>query len=118
MSSRDGRAAEAKPYFNPAVRTTRAAGAAVSPPAPWPTSSTATATRGLPSGANAVNQASVSDFASSACCWSCSGVSSVWSGGGSSLTVVRSSAVPVLPATLTPGTAAAAPVPDVTTLRM
>ena len=39
-------------------------------------------------------------------------------GAGSSLTVLRSSAVPVLPATLTPGTAAPMPVPDVTTARM
>ena len=39
-------------------------------------------------------------------------------GCGSSLTVLRSSAVPVLPATLTPGTAAPMPVPSVTTARM
>ena len=49
-----------------ASRTLRAAaGAAVSPPAPWPTSSTATATRGLPGGAKAANQASVSVVSSS-----------------------------------------------------
>ena len=39
-------------------------------------------------------------------------------GTGSSLTVERSSAVPVLPATLTPGIAAPTPVPPVTTARI
>src|SRR3954452_22003497 len=91
----------------------RAAGAAVAPPAPWPTSRTATATRGLLSGANAANQASVSVVSGSGGGWLGSGVAE-----GSGLTVVRSSAVPVLPATFTPGTEAAAPVPSVTTVRM
>ena len=45
--------------------TVLAAGAAVSPPAPWPTSSTATATRGCWAGAKAANQASVSVLSSS-----------------------------------------------------
>jgi hypothetical protein len=86
----------------------------VSPPAPWPTSSTPTATRGRLSGAKAANQASVSLASASGDGW----VGSVTSGGGYSRTVVRSSAVPVLPATFTPGSPAAAPVPLTTTVRM
>ena len=49
--------------------TVFAAGAAVSPPAPWPTSSTQTATCGSRSGAKAVNQASVSVVSSSGGGW-------------------------------------------------
>src|SRR3954447_25125634 len=97
-----------------AWNTVLAAGAAVSPPAPWPTSSTATATRGCLYGAKPTNQASVSVLSSG-----CGvGLAPASTGCGSSLTVLRSSAVPVLPATLTPGTAAPTPVPPVTTARM
>src|SRR4051794_16876311 len=93
--------------------TGRAAGAAVAPPAPAPTSSTATAIRGWRSGANATNHASVSRGSSPG-----GGVAGPGVADGLGRTVLRSSAVPVLPATWTPGTAAAIPVPPVTTARM
>ena len=66
---------------------------------PWPAlgSITATATFGLEAGAKATNQAVVL-----AAFWAMSAVET-------------SSAVPVLPATVTPGMAAARPVPDWTT---
>src|SRR6201995_5000584 len=74
--------------------TLRAIGAADVPPKPAPTSITATATLGLEAGAKATNQASASlGF----------------------LELATSSAVPVLPATCTPGTAPAVPVPELTT---
>src|SRR5450755_1026133 len=69
-------------------------GAAVVPPNPAPTSITATATFGCSAGAKATNHASAS-------------LGLVEFG--------RSSAVPVLPATCTPGIAAAVPVPERTT---
>ena len=66
----------------------RATGAAVAPPVPaWSERATATATRGLSTGANAMNQVSFAP--------------------GRPV-----SAVPVLPATRTPGICAAVPVPD------
>src|SRR6185312_13924667 len=74
-----------------ASSTTRATGAATSPPTPPRTTSTATATFGAPTGANAMNQASV----------------------GTSGPPI--SEVPVFPATVTPGMAALRPVPSVTT---
>ena len=73
-----------------ACRTLRATGAAAVPPNPAPTSITATATFGFCAGAKATNQASASlGF----------------------LEFGHSSAVPVLPATVTPGSAPALPVP-------
>jgi hypothetical protein len=89
----------------------------VSPPAPEATSSTPTATWGrpLPAGAYAANQASVSV---GSLAWSSGGQLSGFSGSGSHFLVVRSSAVPVLPATSTPGIAARTPVPPRTTASM
>ena len=75
----------------------RAIGAAALPPAPAPTSITATAIFGRCAGAKATNQASV------------------FFGSGGPPAVGRSSAVPVLPATSMPGSAAAVPVPERTT---
>jgi hypothetical protein len=66
----------------------------------------------LPAGAYAANQASVS-LGSLAC--SSGGQLSGFSGSGWQRLVVLSSAVPVLPATCTPGIAAREPVPPRTT---
>jgi hypothetical protein len=77
-------AAEPRLTHSAASSTRRAIGAADFPPAPAPTSITATATRGLPAGAKATNQASV------------------FFGSGLASAVGRSSAVPVLPATSMP----------------
>ena len=77
----------------------RAAGAAVAPPEPLRTSSTASAIFGARAGAYAVNHASV--LFGSDTGWSSTVAPRVSS----------SSAVPVLPATFTPGIAAAVPVP-------
>src|SRR3954471_18021228 len=77
--------------------TRRAIGAAAWPPAPAATIITATATLGFSAGAKATNQAVV------------------LRGSGAASAVGRSSAVPVLPATVTPGIAAAVPVPPRTT---
>src|SRR4051812_21126173 len=83
--------------YNAALSTSRAKGAAALPPAPAPTSITATTTFGALAGANATNHASV------------------FFGSGGPLAVGRSSAVPVLPGTSSPGSAAAVPVPERTT---
>ena len=96
------RLSEASDFCSAASRTVFAAGAATAPPEPLRTNSAATAIFGLPAGANEVNQASVlfgSDGAVSP----------------SAVRVSSSSAVPVLPATFTPGMAAAVPVPKPTT---
>ena len=99
------------------MSTPRAAGAAVSPPAPSRTSITQTAIRGVRAGANAANQASVSSVRL-AWSWQLSGTGDLAarsSGAGGHFWVVSSSAVPVLPATSTPGICACTPVPSRTT---
>ena len=110
------------PPAGPASSTSRATGAAVAPPAPSLTSITHTAIRGCSAGAKAANQASVL-LASVSVPWHSLrfGVSvRAFRGGrfparGRWVQGVFSSAVPVLPATTTPGIAAAVPVPERTT---
>src|SRR3954451_16255444 len=80
---------------------------------------TATAIRGLRAGANAVNHASVSSVRLGGS-WELSGTgagptSAGGGAGGGHFVVVSSSAVPVLPATATPGIWACTPVPSRTT---
>src|SRR6267378_4897283 len=81
-----------RPYRSSASITCFAMGAEIVPPKPlsWCSTTTAMATRGASAGAKAANQV-------------------VW------MLPRPTSAVPVLPATLTPGMAAAGPVPPVTT---
>src|SRR5665213_3260137 len=106
---------------SPASSTCRATGAAVAPPAPSCTSSTPTTIRGASAGANVANQASVL----LASLWAEPQLSELdsfeldspelFSELGEQVLAVFSSAVPVLPATVTPGIAAAVPVPERTT---
>src|SRR5207253_1666698 len=99
----------------PASSTCLARGAAVSPPAPALTSSTQTATRGCRAGAKAANQASVL-LPSASLLWHPSLPSRLLvSDAAPGAHSVFSSAVPVLPATVTPAIAAAVPVPSRTT---